>query len=84
MDFHLDERLRMVPADRVRLAARVAAARPSDYADFRQTGTDLLLLGCYDDALDHLDRALELADTERRRVAVLINLGTSTSTRVTR
>ncbi len=74
-NFRLDERLRMVAADRERLTARVAAARPADYADFRHLGTDLLLLGRYEEALDQLDRALELADTERRRAAVLINLG---------
>ncbi|MFD0364288.1 phosphotransferase [Nocardia sp. GCM10030253] len=65
----------MVPTDREHLAARVAAARPTGYVEWQQTGIDLLLLGRHEDALDHLDRALELADTERRRVAVLINLG---------
>ncbi|MFQ6398278.1 phosphotransferase [Nocardia sp. KC 131] len=70
-----DGRLRMAPADREQLAARVAAARPVGYVEWQQAGIDLLLLGRYEDALDHLDRALELADTERRRVSVLINLG---------
>ncbi|WP_206185091.1 phosphotransferase [Thermoactinospora rubra] len=65
----------MVPADREALTARVAAARPTDFGSFRQTGCDLLVLGRYGEALDHLDRALELADTGRRRVAVLVNLG---------
>lgn len=73
--YHLDQRLRMVATDHGELAARVAAARPNDYATFRHTGTDLLLLGRYEDALDHLDRALQLADTDRRRIAVWINLG---------
>ncbi|WP_280341185.1 efflux RND transporter permease subunit, partial [Nocardia abscessus] len=44
-------------------AARVAQARPDDFAGYRQTGIELMLLGRYDEALDHLDRALELVDT---------------------
>lgn len=70
-----DERLRMIPTDHAQLAARVAAARPVDFADFRKIGIELMLLGRYDDALDHLDRALELADSDRRRISVWINLG---------
>ncbi|MEV6432153.1 phosphotransferase [Nocardia sp. NPDC051463] len=65
----------MADTDREHLAARVAAVRPTGYVEWQQTGIDLLLLGRYEDALDHLDRALQCADTERRRVAVLINLG---------
>ncbi|MFE7801955.1 phosphotransferase [Nocardia sp. NPDC057440] len=73
--YPFDGRLHMADTDREHLAARVAAIRPTGYVEWQQTGIDLLLLGRYEDALDHLDRALELADTERRRVAVLINLG---------
>jgi kanamycin kinase len=65
----------MITTDHEQLAARVAAARPVDFAEFRKTGIDLLLLGRYDEALDHLDRALELADSDRRRISVWINLG---------
>ncbi|MEU7629199.1 phosphotransferase [Nocardia sp. NPDC049220] len=70
-----DERRRMIPLDPRRLAARVADAHPVDFTGFRQTGIELMLLGRYDLALDHLDRALELADTEQRRITVWINLG---------
>ncbi|MGQ4597634.1 phosphotransferase [Nocardia sp. R6R-6] len=73
--YRFDERHRMIPHDPQRLAARVAQARPVDFAGFRQTGIELMLLGRYDEALDHLDRALELVDTERRRITVWINLG---------
>ncbi|WP_249643600.1 APH(3') family aminoglycoside O-phosphotransferase [Nocardia sputi] len=73
--YRFDERQRMIPHDPQRLAARVAQARPHDFASFRQTGIELMLLGRYDDALDHLDRALELVDTEPRRISVWINLG---------
>ncbi|MEV6321786.1 phosphotransferase [Nocardia sp. NPDC051787] len=73
--YRFDERRRMIPHDPERLAARVAQARPVDFAGFRQTGIELMLLGRYDEALDHLDRALELVDTERRRITVWINLG---------
>ncbi|WP_328403687.1 phosphotransferase [Nocardia sp. NBC_00403] len=73
--YPFDGRLHMADTDREHLAARVAAVRPTGYVEWQQTGIDLLLLGRYEDALDHLDRALECADTERRRVAVLINLG---------
>ncbi|MEU0507550.1 tetratricopeptide repeat protein [Nocardia sp. NPDC005998] len=73
--YRFDGRLRMIATDHEQLAARVAAARPVDFAEFRKTGIDLLLLGRYDEALDHLDRALELADSDRRRISVWINLG---------
>ncbi|MEU1544384.1 phosphotransferase [Nocardia sp. NPDC005745] len=73
--YRFDERQRMIPHDPQRLAARVAQARPDDFAGYRQTGIELMLLGRYDEALDHLDRALELVDTERRRISVWINLG---------
>ncbi|MGK8556546.1 phosphotransferase [Nocardia gipuzkoensis] len=73
--YRFDERQRMIPHDPERLAARVAQAHPVGFADFRQTGIELMLLGRYDEALDHLDRALELVDTERRRITVWINLG---------
>lgn len=73
--YRFDERLRMIPTDHAQLAARVAAARPVDFADFRKIGIELMLLGRYDEALDHLDRALELADSDRRRISVWINLG---------
>ncbi|MGW4324675.1 APH(3') family aminoglycoside O-phosphotransferase [Nocardia sp. NPDC004573] len=73
--YRFDERQRMIPHDPQRLAVRVAQARPDDFASYRQTGIELMLLGRYDDALDHLDRALELVDTEQRRISVWINLG---------
>ncbi|WP_280492807.1 phosphotransferase [Nocardia asiatica] len=73
--YRFDERQRMIPHDPQRLAVRVAQARPDDFAGYRQTGIELMLLGRYDEALDHLDRALELVDTERRRISVWINLG---------
>ncbi|MGK8523269.1 APH(3') family aminoglycoside O-phosphotransferase [Nocardia asteroides] len=73
--YRFDERQRMIPRDPQRLAVRVAQARPDDFASFRQTGIELMLLGRYDEALDHLDRALELVDTEARRISVWINLG---------
>ncbi|WP_245676236.1 APH(3') family aminoglycoside O-phosphotransferase [Nocardia niwae] len=73
--YRFDERQRMIPHDPQRLADRVAQARPDDFASYRQTGIELMLLGRYDDALDHLDRALELVDTEQRRISVWINLG---------
>ncbi|WP_330229554.1 phosphotransferase [Nocardia sp. NBC_00508] len=73
--YRFDERQRMIPHDPQRLAARVAQARPVDFTEFRQTGIELMLLGRYDEALDHLDRALELVDTEQRRITVWINLG---------
>ncbi|MFD8245267.1 APH(3') family aminoglycoside O-phosphotransferase [Nocardia sp. NPDC059691] len=73
--YRFDERQRMIPHDPERLAVRVAQARPDDFASYRQTGIELMLLGRYDEALDHLDRALELVDTERRRITVWINLG---------
>ncbi|MBH0775180.1 tetratricopeptide repeat protein [Nocardia sp. NEAU-351] len=65
----------MIPVDPEVLAARFAAARPEDFVGHRQTGIDAMLLGRYEDALDHLDRALELADTDGRRLTVWINLG---------
>ncbi|WP_245562642.1 phosphotransferase [Nocardia araoensis] len=73
--YRFDERQRMIPHDPERLAVRVARARPDDFASYRQTGIELMLLGRYHEALDHLDRALELVDTERRRITVWINLG---------
>ncbi|WP_324192074.1 phosphotransferase [Nocardia puris] len=72
--YRLDERLRMVPVDPEGLAARVAKANPHDFASFRQTGLELMLLGRHDAALDHLDRAAELAVTDRQRISVWINL----------
>ncbi|MGQ4614869.1 phosphotransferase [Nocardia sp. R7R-8] len=73
--YRFDERQRMIPHDTERLAVRVAQARPDDFASYRQTGIELMLLGRYDEALDHLDHALELVDTERRRITVWINVG---------
>ncbi|MEU8901735.1 phosphotransferase [Nocardia sp. NPDC048505] len=81
--YRFDERQRMIPVDPEGLAARVAAAEPADFAGFRQTGIELMLLGRFEAALDHLDRALELAavdaadglrSTTQRRVSVWINL----------
>ncbi|MEV0341669.1 phosphotransferase [Nocardia sp. NPDC050713] len=72
--YRFDERLRMVPVDPEGLAARVAQAHPDDFPSFRQTGLELMLLGRHDEALDHLDRALELAGTPRQRISVWINL----------
>ncbi|MFI6045808.1 phosphotransferase [Nocardia sp. NPDC051321] len=73
--YRFDERERMIPVDPQRLAARLAKAEPVDFAGFRQTGIEAMLLGRYDQALDLLDRALELVDTEERRITVWINLG---------
>ncbi|WP_378732150.1 phosphotransferase [Nocardia brasiliensis] len=73
--YRFDERQRMIPVDPERLTARLAATEPDDFASFRQTGIELMLLGRYDEALDRLDRALELVDTEQRRISVWINLG---------
>ncbi|MFE9320617.1 phosphotransferase [Nocardia sp. NPDC052278] len=73
--FRFDERLRMIPIDHAQLAARVATARPVDFAEFRKIGIELMLLGRYAEALDHLDRALELADSDYHRMSVWINLG---------
>ncbi|WP_245567577.1 phosphotransferase [Nocardia vinacea] len=73
--YRFDERLRMIPIDHAQLAARVATARPVDFAEFRKIGIELMLLGRYAEALDHLDRALELADSDYRRMSVWINLG---------
>lgn len=73
--YRFDERLRMIPIDHAQLAARVAAARPVDFAEFRKIGIELMLLGRYAEALDYLDRALELADSDYRRMSVWINLG---------
>ncbi|MEU2252034.1 phosphotransferase [Nocardia xishanensis] len=72
--YRFDERLRMVPVDPEALAVRVAQARPDDFASFRQTGLELMLLGRHEEALDHLDRALELARAPRQRLSVWINL----------
>ncbi|MFG1696966.1 tetratricopeptide repeat protein [Nonomuraea sp. NPDC049309] len=72
-----DESLRMVPGDRERLRALIEPVRarnPADYATLRALGVGLLVLGEYGDAVDHLDRALGLADTARRRIAVTLNL----------
>ncbi|MFE3544864.1 tetratricopeptide repeat protein [Nocardia sp. NPDC059177] len=73
--YRFDERLRMIPVDPEILAARVAVADPHDFAGLRRLGIALMLLGRYGDALDRLDQALELADTEKRRITVWINLG---------
>lgn len=73
--YRFDERLRMIPIDHAQLAARVATARPVEFAEFRKIGIELMLLGRYAEALDHLDRALELADSDYRRMSVWINLG---------
>ncbi|MFC4126697.1 phosphotransferase [Nocardia rhizosphaerae] len=72
--YRLDERLRMIPADPETLTARVAVADPADFGGLRRLGIALMLLGRHDEALDRLDQALELADSERRRVTVWINL----------
>ncbi|MFD3703032.1 tetratricopeptide repeat protein [Nocardia sp. NPDC058658] len=72
--YRFDERLRMVPVDPETLAVRVALADPHDFPGFRRLGIALMLLGRHDEALDRLDQALELADTERRRITVWINL----------
>jgi kanamycin kinase len=72
-----DEDLRMVPGDRERLIALidpVRAQNPSDYATLRALGVGLLVLGEYGDAIGHLGRALDLADTSRRRIAASLNL----------
>ncbi|WP_410869702.1 tetratricopeptide repeat protein [Nocardia sp. A7] len=72
--YRFDERLRMIPVDPETLAGRVALADPDDFPGLRRLGIALMLLGRYEEALDRLDQALELADTERRRVTVWINL----------
>ncbi|MFC6012662.1 phosphotransferase [Nocardia lasii] len=72
--YRFDERLRMIPVDPETLAIRVAVADPHDFAGLRRLGIALMLLGRHDEALDRLDQALELADTERRRITVWINL----------
>ncbi|MEU4649676.1 phosphotransferase [Nocardia fluminea] len=72
--YRFDERLRMIPVDAETLAARVAVADPHDFPGLRRLGIALMLLGRYDEALDRLDQALELADTEQRRITVWINL----------
>ncbi|MFC4374687.1 tetratricopeptide repeat protein [Nocardia halotolerans] len=72
--YRFDERLRMIPVDAESLAARVAAADPHDFGGLRRLGIALMLLGRYEEALDRLDQALVLADTERRRITVWINL----------
>lgn len=72
-----DERQRMVPGDRDRLTTLVNSARaqdPADYTTMRALGVGLLLLGEHGDAIDHLNRALDLADTSGRRIAASINL----------
>ncbi|WP_280340838.1 tetratricopeptide repeat protein [Nocardia neocaledoniensis] len=72
--YRFDERLRMIPADPETLAARVAVADPDDFGGLRRLGIALMLLGRHAEALDRLDQALELADTEGRRITVWINL----------
>ncbi|MFC4059151.1 tetratricopeptide repeat protein [Planomonospora corallina] len=72
-----DERQRMVPADRARLTALVDSARaqdPADYTTLRALGVGLLVLGEYGDAIHHLGRALDLAETSGMRIAASINL----------
>lgn len=72
--YRFDERLRMIPVDPESLTARVAVADPHDFAGLRRLGIALMLLGRHDEALDRLDQALELADSQRRRITVWINL----------
>ncbi len=72
--YRFDERLRMIPVDPESLALRVALADPHDFPGLRRLGIALMLLGRYEQALDRLDQALELADSERRRITVWINL----------
>ncbi|GEM31990.1 hypothetical protein NN3_29970 [Nocardia neocaledoniensis NBRC 108232] len=72
--YRFDERLRMIPADPETLAARVAVADPGDFGGLRRLGIALMLLGRHEEALDRLDQALALADTEGRRITVWINL----------
>ncbi|MEV4805862.1 tetratricopeptide repeat protein [Nonomuraea sp. NPDC049421] len=72
-----DDRQRMIPTDRDRLAALVTSARaenPTDYTTLRALGVGLLVLGEYAAAIDHLNRALTQADTTRRRIAASLNL----------
>ncbi|MCK2214580.1 tetratricopeptide repeat protein [Actinomadura sp. ATCC 31491] len=72
-----DERQRMIPRDRDRLAALLAAARaqaPADHATLRALGVGMLVLGEHEAAIDHLVRAHALADTTRRRIATTLNL----------
>ncbi|MED7928323.1 tetratricopeptide repeat protein [Nonomuraea sp. LP-02] len=72
-----DERQRMVPRDRERLVAVVESVRaqaPADHATLRAFGVGLLVLGEYGEAIHHLFRALDLADSVRRRIAASINL----------
>ncbi|GAA1728121.1 tetratricopeptide repeat protein [Nonomuraea bangladeshensis] len=72
-----DERQRMVPRDRERLAAVVESVRaqaPADYATLRAFGIGLLVLGEHGEAIRHLHRALDLADSGGRRIAASINL----------
>ncbi|MER6582091.1 tetratricopeptide repeat protein [Nonomuraea sp. NPDC001023] len=72
-----DERQRMVPRDRGLLTALVDAARardPADHTTLRALGIGLLVLGEYGDAIRHLNRALDLADTSGRRIAASLNL----------
>ncbi|GAA3125303.1 MULTISPECIES: tetratricopeptide repeat protein [Nonomuraea] len=72
-----DDRQRMIPTDRDRLAALVTSARtenPTDYTTLRALGVGLLVLGEHTAAIDHLNRALAQADTTRRRIAASLNL----------
>ncbi|WP_324189938.1 phosphotransferase [Nocardia farcinica] len=47
---------------------------PGEFRTFRRAGVDLMVRGRYGEALDRLDRALELARTESDRIAVWIEL----------
>lgn len=71
-----DERLRMVPSDREKLATAVAEVRHGgDIRSLRAAGVGLLALGEYGEAFEYLYRALDAAETDRQTIDVLINLG---------
>ncbi|TLG16433.1 tetratricopeptide repeat protein [Nocardia cyriacigeorgica] len=65
----------MVAVDPGALAEHVRTARPTDCRGLRRLGLELMLLGDFDAALDQLDRALELAESERDTIAVWITVG---------
>ncbi|GAA4913566.1 kanamycin kinase [Stackebrandtia albiflava] len=77
MVYHLigyDERLRMVPTDRAALDAELARiGEPEGFAELRAAGLGRLLTGEYEAAAGLLDAAYEAADTDRRRLAVMVN-----------